>query len=553
MKPVKMLLSFVSLLAAAALGMSSLVTPPAPTGVPATEFSAQRAALDIQALSKDAHANDDAEAIAQVRRYLVTALLRMGIDAETRAYERSYKTADGSVVHAQATDVCGALPGRSDRSILLVAHYDSNPGLSTGQAPGSHGASDDGYGVAVILETLRCLKARGEQQNTVRVVFTDAAETTMLGSSAIAMDPGFRAADSVTVFNIESRGFEGPAVLFETSEGNAALIHFYAANDPNPVSWSLAADVYRATPYRTDFTAFVNQGMRGLNFSNLYKIDDNHTPRDVYENVSLSAVQGYGEQILPLVAAFAEGRAPDTFKANYDMSWFTLMKGVLIRFPAWLNWVWLALASSMLALYMVLAHSEKKLSLKRLWLAPALMGFSLGAAAAGTGLAWLLAAAFGRPFLLTALTGIPGFDWIALACAAAVLALLILLFRGRLKKGWTPDELTVNAALLSFALAAAFTIALPGGAFLFSFGAIFACLFGMLALKWRPFGLFTGFAACWIAAPVLATLLVALSFGSLGAVLALACFPLMFFAASIAGVTMEPCPITRKLKIKSPQ
>jgi hypothetical protein len=144
------------------------------------------------------------------------------------------------------------------------------------------------------------------------------------------------------------------------------------------------------------------------------------------------------------------------------------------------------------------------------------------------------------------LTGIPGFVWITAGCAALVLALFVLIFRGRLMKGWTQEELTAASALLSLVLAAAFTVLLPGGAFLFSFGVIFACAFGLLALAWKPFGLFTGFAACWIAAPVVALLLISLTTGSLGIVLLFACFPLMFPAAGIAGVTMEPCPILRK-------
>lgn len=543
MKPVKMIVAFAALLVSVALGLSVLLTPPAaPQDAPAAQFSALRAAEVIRAISKDVHTNADAEAIAAVRAFLVNELQDIGLDVQLRTYEKDYP--DGS--HCTAVDICGVLRGSAEKSLLLVAHYDSNPGLAPGRAQGSHGASDDGYGVAVILETLRCLKARGPLQNTVRVVFTDAEETTMLGSEAIAKDTAYNAAASLAVFNIESRGLRGPAILFEASKNNAALLRFYAENNPAPASWSMATDVYRVMPNRTDFTAFMNAGMQGLNFSNLYCIDDNHTPRDAYENISLSAVQGYGEQVLPLVVAFAEGRAPDTFRSDSDMSWFTLMKGVLVSFPSWMNWAWLGLAALLLAAYVLAARARGALKPGRLWFAAALLGISLGVAAAGTGVAYLLALIFNRPFLLMGLTGIPGFAWIAIACAALVLALFLLLFRGRLKKGWTQEELTAAPALLSLVFAAAFTILLPGGAFLLSFAVIFACLFGLLALAWRPFGLFTGFAACWVAAPVAALLLVSLTTGSLGIVLLFACFPLMFPAAGIAGVMMEPCPLRRQ-------
>ncbi|MHB1355384.1 MAG: hypothetical protein ACYCZF_05325 [Anaerolineae bacterium] len=51
-------------------------------------------------------------------------------------------------------------------------------------------------------------------------------------------------------------------------------------------------------------------------------------------------------------------------------------------------------------------------------------------------------------------------------------------------------------------------------------------------------GLFSGFVAGWIAAPVVALLLVALTIGSLGIVLLFACFPLMLWAISIASETV---------------
>ena len=239
-----------------------------------------------------------------------------------------------------------------------------------------------------------------------------------------------------------------------------------------------------------------------------------------------------------MVAAFAAGSAPETFKADHDMSWFTLVNGVLVDYPSWLNWAWLGLAALLLAAYIALALKKGMLKLKRLWLAAWLLGAALGAAAIGTGVAYLLSLAFGLPFRLMNLVGVPGFVWVTVASAALVLAVLVLIFRRRLKRGWTFEELTASASLLSVVMAAIFTAALPGGAFLFSFGAIFACVFGILALRWKPFRLFTGFVACWIAAPVIALLLIALTPGSLGIVLLFACFPLALVAAGMAEATV---------------
>ncbi len=541
MKPVKLAAALLSVITAAALGLSVLFTSPAPgESVPATEFSALRAAGDIEVIAKDVHTNNDTEAIAAVREYLANTLKEIGLEVEMRTYEKDYEKAEhGHGIRVTAVDVCGTLQGKTDRSILLVAHYDSNPGLGMGEAPGSHGASDDAYGVSVILETLRCIAARGNIQNTIRVVFTDAEETSMLGSEAIAADADYHAASSGAVFNIESRGLSGPSILFETSVNNASLIRFYAANNPHPASWSLATDVYRIMPNYTDFTAFIEQGMQGLNFSNLYKIEDNHTPRDIYENISLSAIQDYGEQVLPLVYAFASGSAPDTFDASLDLAWFTLMRGILISFPAFMNWVWLGLALLTLTAYLLVAHKHGKLKLSHLLRSFVYLGMAIAIAAVGTGIAWLLARLFGLPYSLMNLVGLPGFEWITIALVTAVLVLLTLYMHGRIKKGRTFEEMTAPAILLSVVLAAIFTVMLPGGAFLFSFGAIFASLLGLLALRYPAFGLFTGFLSVWIAAPVVALLLIALTPGALGIVLMFASFPLFIATPSLAAALAE--------------
>ena len=524
MKRYHTILAVLALLVSVALGLSVLITP-APRNAPATEFSAYRAAQDIQQISKEIHTVNDTAALADVRQYLQTTLQGIGLETELYTYQ-------------MVVNIAGTLKGQSDKSLLLVAHYDSNPGLGVGEAPGSHGAADDGYGIAVILEILRAIKARGLQENTIRVLFTDAEEADMAGSENAAADAGYNAAQSVAVFNIESRGLQGPAILFETSKNNGGIFTFYAQNAVRPATWSLATDVYRIMPNTTDFTSFMDIGMQGLNFSNLYKVEQNHTPLDVYPNISLSTLQGYGEQLLPVISAFAAGHSPDSFVSGYDMSYFTLLNGVLVYYPAWLNYLLLALALAAWVVYLVLAHKNGTLRLKRLWFTPVLLVCALGAAAAGTLLAWLLALVFGLPFKLMNLVNVPLADWITAIGCVVLLVLLVGLMRSRLKKGTTYDELTASAILLLVVMAAIFTFALPGGAFLFSFGAIAASLVGIIRQRVAIAGLFSGFVAAWIAAPVVALLLVALTIGSLGIVLLFACFPLVLFAISIANETV---------------
>ena len=59
---------------------------------------------------------------------------------------------------------------------LPSGHYDS--------VPTSFGASHDGLGISVMLETLRTLKARVELRNDVVLLFSDGEEIGLLGAKA---------------------------------------------------------------------------------------------------------------------------------------------------------------------------------------------------------------------------------------------------------------------------------------------------------------------------------------------------------------------------------
>jgi hypothetical protein len=61
----------------------------------------------------------------------------------------------------------------------------------------------------------------------------------------------------------------------------------------------------------------------------------------------------------------------------------------------------------------------------------------------------------------------------------------------------------------------------------------------MIALRYPVFSLFTGFLSVWIAAPVVALLLIALTPGALGIVLMFASFPLFIATPSLAAVLTE--------------
>ena len=141
------LATLAALAAASALGLSWIWLPaPAPRDAPAAEFSAARAREHLEVIARRPHPIGSAEH-ALVRQYLVEQLREARSPhkiQETVAVQSRYRPPRLALVQ----NVVARLPGSgSAKALLLMAHYDTR-----GMTPG---ASDDGYGVATLLETAR--------------------------------------------------------------------------------------------------------------------------------------------------------------------------------------------------------------------------------------------------------------------------------------------------------------------------------------------------------------------------------------------------------------
>src|SRR5690606_9644221 len=155
---------------------------------------------------------------------LVARLRGLGLEPEE---QRAFVCSDGGTC-AHVTNVIAWLPGQvRGPALALAAHYDS-----VGAGPG---AADDGHGVATVLEVLRILQTSARHPPLV-AVFTDGEEAGLLGMRAFVEHP--RAREIGVVLNVEARGTTGPARMFETSDGNAALIAAYAPARPSALSLS---------------------------------------------------------------------------------------------------------------------------------------------------------------------------------------------------------------------------------------------------------------------------------------------------------------------------
>ena len=337
-------------------GLSVLILPsPAPTTADPTEFSAERAMTSINRLADEPHSVLRREAHDRARDDVIGMFTDLGytptvhsdpmFDLSDPADKRIF---DGLSAEQQATlkdaptdTIVVDVPGKSERTMALMAHYDSatveadengHQQITDGT---SLGAADDGYGVAAIVETLRALKAEGRQpENSLKIVITDAEEIGLIGARNEMQHHRADYENVDLVLNLEARGTSGPALMFETSPNNSAVAGYFLSHVEQPATGSLLPSLYARMPNTTDMAALIPEGFTVLNIAAIGEAEHYHHATDAPRYVDHSTLQHYGDQVLGLTRAWAfDGQAP-TLTADGDLHFFQLWRGMTVHYPA---------------------------------------------------------------------------------------------------------------------------------------------------------------------------------------------------------------------------
>ena len=336
-------------------GLSVLILPsPAPTTADPTEFSAERAMASINRLADEPHSVLDREAHDRARDDVIDMFTDLGYTADVHSdplfdfsIPEDKKTFDmlsaeqqAAVKDAPADTIVVDVPGKSERTMTLMAHYDSATDSDGDRARfttsgDSYGAADDGYGVATIVETLRALKAEGRQpENSLKIVITDAEEIGLIGARNEMHHHRADYENVDLVLNLEARGMSGPAFMFETSPNNSAVAGYFLSHVKQPVTGSLFPSLYALMPNSTDMTNLIPEGFTVLNIAAVGDADHYHQSTDAPRYVDHSTLQHYGDQALDLTRAWAfDGQAP-ALTADGDLHFFQLWRGLTVRYPA---------------------------------------------------------------------------------------------------------------------------------------------------------------------------------------------------------------------------
>jgi len=128
----------------------------------------------------------------------------------------------------------------------------------------------------------------------VIILVTDGEEAGLLGAKLFAQNHAW-ANDIGAVINIDNRGGDGPAQLFETGLQDYALINAIAPRITHPVMGSFFVEIYRRMPNGTDLSAFLARGNTGINIACTGAIERYHTPADTFHAVNLASLQHQGD------------------------------------------------------------------------------------------------------------------------------------------------------------------------------------------------------------------------------------------------------------------
>ncbi len=326
-----------------------------------SQFSVDRALEHVQNISKTEHAVGFPGHTA-TRAYIISQLKKMGLETST---QEGYTSGDWGNF-SKAINILAKIRGSgTGKSLLLLSHYDSSP-------HSSFGASDDGSGVATLLEGVRAFLARNTNpKNDIIILITDAEELGLNGADLfVSQHPWAR--EVGLVLNFEARGSGGPSyMLIETNRGNAHLIREFAAAMPQyPVANSLAYSIYKMLPNNTDLTVFrEDRDIEGFNFAFIDDHYDYHTALDKYERLDKTSLAHQGTYLMPLLSHFGEADL-NNLKSLNDVVYFNIPVFALVSYP--FEWIWPMFIIAVLAFGVLLGYGVKR---KKLHVKKVLTGF----------------------------------------------------------------------------------------------------------------------------------------------------------------------------------
>ncbi len=457
MRKFKLLISILLIVVSFAFALSYYLLPGIFVNDSKDQFSALRVSEDIKTISKEPHSIENPEAREKVRDFLTMRLKEMQIPSSSYSYDSVLSRFRTPILVSNIYASIDPPGGKASGYLLLVAHLDSRfKSKVLGKEVYSHGAADDGYGLGVILESVRlALRYRDDWKQGVKILFTDTEESDLEGMKC-ALSDNPEIFDNVgLVINVEARGVKGPVLLFETSAGNKCLIDLYKSAN-YPISYSLTSAVYKFLPSTTDYS-LLKESFPGMNFSVIGDLKYYHTDLDNFNNISLGSIQHYGVQITPIINRYLTSSAYSNSKSlvsNHKVVFFTIPLIGLATFTS-TGYLAFNILTFLIFIWLFLFLSKRGVIGGKGVIASITLTslFVLGSVLVGFSIAWLSAFITGQKYNIINLPYV-SHDWIILVIISLISLVLYMIYyiRGIRRMSFNPVESVVGNVCIQIIL-----------------------------------------------------------------------------------------------------
>jgi hypothetical protein len=320
---------------------------------PSDQFSAERAYKHVEVISQKPHPIGSDEH-TKVREYIVDQIKKLGFEPEVQTIQTVNPRTGADIT---VNNVIVKMKGTNNsKAVLLAAHYDTTSGTL--------GASDDGAGVAVLLESLRMFSISKGLTNDIIFLFTDGEEVRSVGAQAF-VDHHEWINDVGLVINVDTRGNTGVAYMYEMSSPNGRLIMEFSKAVPFPYAASYMYQVYEMLPNYSDFTVFKKAGLPGFNIGFIDGFDSYHSMTDTPENLDLKSVQHMASYSTSLIRHFGKLDLSDLLQGN--QIFFNPIGYSFIHYPQSFNSIFVLLTIFLLVTLIWLLNKRGHLTMSRLF------------------------------------------------------------------------------------------------------------------------------------------------------------------------------------------
>jgi len=457
---------FVVIATAVYVTMDQTLPPNAlPAGAPATEFSTERAIEHNTVISKEPRLVGS-PGFENARDYVMGELTALGLTPDiqrtTGTIPSELKAKLGfSAPPEEVENIIARIEGtETHEAILLVAHLDS--------VSDSPGATDDGSGVAVLMETARALRAGSPLRHSIILLFTGPEETGFHGAVAFIQEHPW-VEDVKLVINFDAGGLTGPSELTSTSPDNGWLIREAAKADSYLYGSSASGEG------SSDFNAFKFYGFSGYAFD--YSWDRRiHTPLDNVENLNPPSIQHQGYHALSLARHFGN---LDSLEDPNDPTpiYFNVLRLGFIHYPAtWVIPIMLVVVL-VFAGVVVLGFKRNVLTLSGIGLGALVFVISLITTPLLVSALWALISSAVPTYQVTYIGHAPNEILLLTLFASTTIALTATWYAliQKVRQVSTPD-LTIGAYTLLAVATVVFAIVMPESSFISSWAGLFSFL-----------------------------------------------------------------------------